>query len=93
MRYDNVTGMQTTVKDYLFPALPFALVIILLFIYLRGMLRAYRAAADGWKSMDHDVRVVFLLAVPLFRGGIKTFMLADRLFYRPKAEFVKGRAR
>jgi hypothetical protein len=41
-----------------------------LLLYLRGMVRAYRTAGAGWKCMDRDVRVVFLLAVPLFRGGI-----------------------
>ena len=53
------------------------------------MLRAYRAAGDGWKRMDRDVRMVFLFAVPLFRGGIKLFLLADRLFYTPKFERMR----
>jgi len=90
---DTVATIQAKVTDYLLPALPFSLLVVLLLIYLRGMVRAYRAAGDGWKSMDHDVRVVFLVAVPLFRGGIKAFMLADRMFYTPKAELMKPGAR
>ena len=97
MRYtdllENVTAFRSTVADYLLPALPISFLIMLLLLYLRGMLRAYRAAGDGWKRMDHDVRMVFLFAVPLFRGGIKVLVLADRLFYTPKSEFMKPGAR
>jgi MtN3 and saliva related transmembrane protein len=35
---------------------------------------------------------VELLAVPLFRGGIKLFMLADRLFYTPRVELIEERS-
>jgi hypothetical protein len=77
----------------LLPALPVSFLIMALLLYLRGMVQAYRAAGAGWKCMDRDVRVVFLLAVPLFRGGIKLFMLADRLFYTPRVELMKNGAR
>ena len=69
MRYDifeNVMAYLATVADGLLPALPISLLIILLLLYVRGMVRAYRAAGDDWKRMDRDVRTVFLFAVPLF---------------------------
>jgi hypothetical protein len=60
-------------------------VLALLALYLRGMVSAYRAAGDSWKTMDPDVRMVFILAAPLFRGGINLLMWIDRLFYAPKS--------
>jgi hypothetical protein len=60
-------------------------ILVLLALYVRGMIGAYRAAGDSWKTMDRDVRMVFLLAVPLFRGGIFLLMWIDRLFYAPKS--------
>ena len=90
MRYEdlieNVTAYRATVAENLLPALFLSFVTLLLLLYVRGMVRAYRAAGDGWKRMDRDVRMVFLFAVPLFRGGIKVFLWADRLFYTPKIE-------
>jgi hypothetical protein len=69
------------------PAVAYAvasIVLVLLVIYLRGIVLVYRAAGDNWKTMDRDVRLVFLLAVPLFRGAIKVLMRMDKLFYTPK---------
>ena len=90
MRYDdlleNVIAYRTTVADNVLPALLLSFIMLLLLLYLRGMVRAYRAAGDGWKRMDRDVRMVFLFAVPLFRGGIRLFLWADRLFYTPSVE-------
>jgi hypothetical protein len=40
--------------------------------------------------MDRDVRLVFLLVVPLFRGGIQVLLWVDRLFYTPTSE-TKGK--
>lgn len=74
-----------SMSDNLLAALPLSIIIMLLLLYARGMYRAYRAAGDDWGKMDRDVRLVFLFAVPVFRGGIKVFILADRLFYRPSA--------
>jgi hypothetical protein len=68
---------------YWLPAIILACLIVL---YLRGVARAYRAAGDGWKRMDPDVRLVFILAVPLFRAGIHVLLLIDRLFYAPRTE-------
>ena len=82
-----------TIADDLLPALPISLLIILLLLYVRGIGRAYRAAGEDWKRMDRDVRTVFLFAVPLFRGGIKLFLWADRLFYTPKVERMTPGAR
>ena len=82
-----------TVADDLLPAFPIGLLIILLLLYVRGIGRAYRAAGEDWKRMDRDVRTVFLFAVPLFRGGIKLFLWADRLFYTPKVERMTPGAR
>ena len=97
MRYDdlleNVIAYRTTVADNVLPALLLSFIMLLLLLYLRGMVRAYRAAGDGWKRMDRDVRTVFLFAVPLFRGGIKLFLWADRLFYTPKVERMTPGAR
>ena len=84
--FENVTTYRATVADNVVPVLLPSFVILLLLLYLRGMARAYRAAGDTWKGMDRDVRMVFLFAVPLFRGGIKLFLWADRLFYTPKVE-------
>ena len=90
MRYEdlieNITTYRATVADNLLPVLLLSFVTLLLLLYVRGMVRVYRAAGDGWKRMDRDVRMVFLFAVPLFRGGIKVFLLADKLFYTPKVE-------
>ena len=90
MRYEdlveNVSAYWATVADNLLPSLLLSLVTLLLLLYVRGMVRAYRAAGDDWERMDRDVRTVFLLAVPLFRGGIKVFLWADRLFYTPTIE-------
>ena len=72
--------------ENILPALLFSVVGVLMLLYVRGMVRAYRAAGDGWRSMDRDVRLVFLLAVPLFRGAIKILLLADKIFYTPKVE-------
>ena len=69
-------------SDALFSALAVSN-FALLALYLRGMVGAYRAAGDSWKTMDRDVRIVFLLAVPLFRGGIYVLMWIDRLLYAP----------
>jgi hypothetical protein len=96
MRYqdliENVTTYRATVADNLLPVLLLSLVTLLLLLYVRGMARAYRAAGDAWKGMDRDVRMVFLFAVPLFRGGIKLFLWADRLFYTPKVERMRPEA-
>jgi hypothetical protein len=90
--FENVTTYRATVWDNLLPVLLLSFVTLLLLLYLRGMARAYRAAGDAWKGMDRDVRMVFLLAVPLFRGGIKVFLWADRLFYTPKVERMRPEA-
>jgi hypothetical protein len=96
MRYqdliENVNTYRATVADNLLPVLLLSLVSLLLLLYVRGMARAYRAAGDAWKGMDRDVRMVFLFAVPLFRGGIKVFLWADRLFYTPKVERTRPEA-
>ena len=75
-------------RDNILPALLFSVVGVLMLLYIRGMVRAYRAAGDGWRSMDRDVRLVFLLAVPLFRGAIKVLLLADKVLYTPKVETI-----
>ena len=73
MRYqdllETVAALRSTVTDNLPRALPLSFLFLLLLLYVRGIIRAYRAAGTGWNRMDRDVRVVFLLAVPLFRGG------------------------
>jgi hypothetical protein len=89
----NIAITLPAVWEYVLPALPFSLIVVVLLIYLRGMVRAYRAAGNDWQRMDHDVRMVFLFAVPLFRGGSKILVLADKLFYTPKAEVMKPGAR
>jgi hypothetical protein len=71
-------------SDTLLPVFYASLVVLLLLLYGRGMMRAYRAAGEGWRKMDRDVQIVFLFGVPLFRGAIKVLLLADRLFYHPK---------
>ena len=90
MRYEDL--VEKMVADDLLPALLLSFVTLLLLLYVRGMVRAYRAAGDDWKRMDRDVRMVFLFAVPLFRGGIKVFLWADRLFYTPKVERMRPEA-
>ena len=77
--------------DALLPALAASIVAFLLLLYVWGIVGAYRAAGDGWKAMDRDVRLVFLLAVPLFRGGIQVLLWVDKLFYTPKAEKMTAR--
>ena len=89
---ENVTTYRATVADNLLPVLLLSFVTLLLLLYVRGMVRAYRAAGDGWKRMDRDVRMVFLFAVPLFRGGIKLFLCADSLLYTPKVERMRPEA-
>lgn len=74
--------------EALLAAVPVSLVLFVL-LYLRGIVRAYRASGESWKTMDRDVRLVYLLAVPLFRGGIKVLLLLDKLFYMPKGEITK----
>lgn len=73
-------------SDNLLAALPLSVVVMLSYLYIRGMYRAYRAAGDDWGRMDRDVRVVFLFAVPVFRGAVRLLMMADRIFYRPKTQ-------
>jgi hypothetical protein len=68
-----------------------SILVFLVVLYLLGIVRAYRAARESWKTMDRDVRLVFLLAVPLFRGGIQLLLLVDKLFYSPKTEKMTGR--
>ena len=75
----------------LLPVLAASILVFLFVLYLRGIVRAYRAAGESWKTMDRNVRLVFLLAVPLFRGGIQVLLLIDRLFYAPKTERMTGR--
>lgn len=70
-------------SDNLMAALAVSLPIVLTLLYVRGVARAYIAAGENWKTMDPDVRVVFLLIVPLFRAGVALLMAADWLFYRP----------
>ena len=77
--------------DTLLPPVAASIVVFLLLLYVWGIVGAYRAAGDGWKTMDRDARLVFLLAVPLFRGGILVLLWVDRLFYTPKAEKMTGR--
>ena len=97
MRYEdlveNVTAYRATVADNVLPALLLSFFTLLLLLYVRGLVHAYRAADDDWKRLDRDVRTVFLFAVPLFRGGIKLFLWADRLFYMPKVEWMTPGAR
>ena len=69
----------------LFRMLAASIPVFLLLLYAWGIVRAYRAAGDSWKTMDRDVRLVFLLAVPLFRGGINVLLWIDRLFYAPRS--------
>jgi hypothetical protein len=68
------------------PALLVSLLGLLALLYVRAMVLAYRAAGADWQRMDRDVRIVFLLAAPLFRGAIKLLLLADRILYTPKIE-------
>ena len=89
-RVENVSAYGATVANNLLPSLLLSFITLLLLLYVRGMVRAYRAAGDDWKRMDRDVRTVFLFAVPLFRGGIKLVLWADRLFYTPTIETLIG---
>ena len=73
-------------SDRLLTALPISIVISLALLYLTGVARAYLAAGERWKTMDRDVKVVFLLAVPLFRAGVALLMVADWIFYRPSRD-------
>jgi hypothetical protein len=83
-----VSGMapEEPIDGSLLPVLGVSILACLLLLYVRGILQAYRAAGDGWRTMDRDVRFVFLLVVPLFRGGIQVLLWIDRLFYTPKSE-------
>ena len=83
-----VAAFFSDMRENLLPALIFGLVGVLTLLYVRGMMRAYRAAGEGWRSMDRDVKLVFLLAVPIFRGAIKILLLADKVFYTPKVEAI-----
>jgi cytochrome bd-type quinol oxidase subunit 2 len=71
------------ISSNLLTALPISILVLLALLYVRGVVRAYLAAGENWKRMDHDVRLVFILIVPLFRAGVTLLMCADRLFYRP----------
>jgi hypothetical protein len=66
-----------------FPGPSAAALIALVVLYLWGVARAYRAAGDGWSTMDRDVRVVFLLTVPVFQAAVAVMLCIDRLFYTP----------
>lgn len=70
-----------------------AALVLLLLLYLWGVLRAYRAAGDTWKAMDRDVRLVFLLTVPLFRAAIQLLLWLDKLFYTPPSHHRSGHER
>jgi hypothetical protein len=83
--------MDELFDDALLPALAASIVVFLLLLHVWGIVGAYRAAGDGWKTMDRDVRLVFLLAVPLFRGSIQVLLWVDKLFYTPKAEKMTKR--
>lgn len=83
-----VAAFFSDMRENLLPALIFGLVGVLTLLYVRGMMRAYRAAGEGWRSMDRDVKLVFFLAVPIFRGAIKILLLADKVFYTPKVEAI-----
>jgi hypothetical protein len=83
---ETAAALLTALQERFLPAIIASLVGLLMLLYMRGMVRAYRAAGDDWPGMDRDVRVVFLIAVPLFRGAIKVLVLADRVFYTPKVE-------
>jgi hypothetical protein len=68
----------------LLTALPISILVLLGLLYVRGVVRAYLAAGENWKNMDQDVRLVFILLVPLFRAAVTVLMVVDRLFYRPR---------
>jgi hypothetical protein len=42
----------------------------LLLLYLIGVARAYFAVGREWARLDRDVRIVFLLAVPVLRAVV-----------------------
>ena len=52
--------------DFSDPVIPVLIVstLALVGLYVNGIVRACRAAGDSWKTMDRDVWLVFLLAVP-----------------------------
>jgi hypothetical protein len=77
--------------DALLPALAAIILAVALLLYVWAIVGAYRAAADGWNSMDRDVRLVFLLTVPLFRGAVKVLLWVDRIFYTPTSEKMTAR--
>jgi hypothetical protein len=83
---EMATSLRTVLRENMLPALVLSLVGLLILLYVRGIVHAYRAAGADWRGMDRDVRLVFLLAVPLFRGAIKVLVLADRVFYTPRVE-------
>jgi hypothetical protein len=62
---ETIAKVRATLQENTLAALAVSLLGLLVLLYVRGMVRAYRAAGDDWRSMDRDVRVVFLLAVPL----------------------------
>jgi hypothetical protein len=57
---------------------------LVLFLYLLGIVRAYRAVpTSDWKGMDLDVRTVYLLLAPIALTIVDVVMIVDRLFYTP----------
>ncbi len=78
-------------SDRLLTALPISIFVVLALLYLSGVARAYLAAGERWKTMDRDVKMVFLLVVPLFRAGVAVLMVADWIFYRPTVKFTSDR--
>jgi hypothetical protein len=70
----------------IFTATGLSVVALLLALYVRGVLRTYREARGGGKTIDRDVLVVLLLVVPLFRGAVRVLFWMDRLFFKPKVE-------
>ncbi len=75
--------------DALLPALAAIILAVALLLYVWAIVGAYRAAAGN--SMDRDVRLVFLLTVPLFRGAVKVLLWVDRIFYTPTSEKMTAR--
>lgn len=62
-------------------AVALTIAVIILGLYVFGMVAAYRAAGGGWSQMDRDVKLVYLLAVPLFQAGVRLLLWVDRLFF------------
>ena len=56
---DAVGAFLSDMRENMLPALMFSVIGVLLLLYVRGMVRAYRVAGDGWRSMDRDVKLVF----------------------------------